>query len=74
MVIKWLTDKEVDDVLAQEYDELSLGEMEAILIEMFGVSAESIDLVVKINGLNEETMTDILYAVSGYRYFDQIEK
>lgn len=36
------------------------------------ISEEAVDLVGTINGWSEETMTDILFAVTGYRSFDQL--
>lgn len=40
------------------------------LIEM-GVSEETLQIVTDINGYNQQTMEDILYAKFGYRSFDQ---
>ena len=34
---------------------------------------EELQLVTCINGYNEETMLDILYARTGYRNFEQLE-
>ena len=48
-------------------------DMYEILVNEFGVSEESIQLVCNINGTSEETYRDILYAVSGYHDFDQLE-
>lgn len=42
------------------------------LLEL-GVSEETLQIVTAINGYNEETMFDILYAATGYRNFDQID-
>ncbi len=42
-------------------------------LEELGVSEETIRVVTDINGFTEETMLDILYAVTGYRNFDQLE-
>jgi len=39
-----------------------------------GLSTETIDLITDINGYNETTMKDILYASTGYRDFDQLEE
>lgn len=44
------------------------------LEEIIGVSQETLDVVTNINGFSEETMCDILYAVTGYRSFDQLEE
>lgn len=43
-------------------------------LEELGVSEETIRVVTDINGYSEETMLDILYAVTGYRNFDQLEE
>lgn len=40
------------------------------LIEL-GVSEQTLDTVCNINGFTMKTMEDILYAVTGYRDFDQ---
>lgn len=36
----------------------------------YGVSEETLQVVTDINGYNEETMLDILYAVTGLREFE----
>lgn len=38
-----------------------------------GVSEETLRVVTDINGYSEETLLDILYAVTGYRNFEQAE-
>lgn len=43
-----------------------------LLIEM-GVSYEALKVVTDINGYSYETLCDILYAVFGYRDFEQFE-
>lgn len=42
------------------------------LLEM-GVTEETLRIVTNINGYNTETLEDVLYAISGYRSFDQLE-
>ena len=37
-----------------------------------GVSEQALQIITSINGYSSETMTDILYAHTGYRSFDQI--
>ena len=37
------------------------------------VSLETLQVVTAINGYSEETMTDVLYARTGYRNFSQLE-
>lgn len=49
-------------------------QMWEVLEEQIGVSQETLDVVTCINGYSEETMCDILYAVTGYRSFDQLEE
>ena len=44
------------------------------LLEESLVSRETLDVVTAINGYNEETMRDVLYAVTGYQSFDQFEE
>lgn len=45
---------------------------ETILIDM-GIAQETIDLMTGICGINEDTYDDMLYYISGYRSFDQLE-
>ena len=52
--------------------EQELIKYENILLDM-GVSEEALTLVISINGFSYETLCDILYQVSGYRTFDQLE-
>lgn len=51
---------------------MSMEEMCDALVNM-GVSNQTLTIVISINGYKEDTMTDILYAHSGLRSFDQIE-
>ena len=45
------------------------------LLEVYGIATEEeINLVTAINGYNEETACNILYARTGYRSFDQLEE
>ena len=44
------------------------------LLETMGVSEDTLNIVTDINGYSEETMEAILYAVTGYRSFDQFEE
>lgn len=50
---------------------MDLDEMWDRLLEL-GVSEQTLQIVTSINGYNRETMTDILYAHTGYRTFKQI--
>lgn len=54
-------------------ENLTLEQKKDYLIEMLGISLETIKIVTAINGNNEDTYNDILYAVSGYRNFEQLE-
>lgn len=42
-------------------------------LENIGVSNDTIRVVTNINGYNEKSMLDILYAVTGLNDFDQLE-
>lgn len=44
-----------------------------LLLDM-GVSEEALKLVIDINGFSYKTLCDILYCVSGYNTFDQLEE
>ena len=57
----------------EEYKEsLSVSEMWDILLNY--TSEEVLRVVTDINGYNEETMCDILYAITGYHDFDQLQE
>lgn len=43
-------------------------------LEELGVSEETLRIVTDINGYSEETMLDILFSVTGYRNFDQLDE
>lgn len=49
-----------------------MNEMWDKLLEL-GLTEQTLQIVTDINGYNEETMCDILYAYTGYRNFDQLE-
>ena len=53
--------------------EQELIKYEDILLDM-GVSEQTLKVVIAINGESYETLCDILYTVSGYRTFDQLEE
>lgn len=44
-----------------------------ILESYFGVSSETINMVLAINGSTIDTLEDILYIVSGYCFFEELE-
>ena len=52
---------------------MSVDEMWDYLLEAVGVSEETLRVVTDINGYSEQTMCDILYSVTGYRDFDQLD-
>lgn len=41
-------------------------------LEALGVSEQTLQIVTCINGYSMETLTDVLYAHTGYRSFDQL--
>ena len=47
------------------------GEMWNMLVEYGVATEEELQLVTNINGYNEETLCDVLYARTGYRDFEQ---
>ena len=51
-----------------------IGRMWDELIEMGIATKDELTLVTNINGYNETSMKDILYAKTGYRSFDQLEE
>ena len=53
------------------YGRMSVEEMWNKLLEM-GISEQTLRIVTNINGYNDESMKDILYAEFGYRDFDQL--
>lgn len=38
-----------------------------------GVEEQTLQIITAINGYSEETMCDVLFAHTGYRYFEQLE-
>lgn len=53
---------------------MSVEEMWDYLLEVIGVSEETLVIITAIYGYNEEVMENVLYAVTGYRSFDQLEE
>ena len=43
------------------------------LVEEHNVSEEALKIVTSINGYSVDTLEDVLYVVSGYRSFEQLE-
>lgn len=54
----------MDKELNEKYDKL---------IEM-GVSEETLDIITSINGWNNETFDNVLFAKFGYTTFEQLEE
>lgn len=42
------------------------------ILESFGVSEQTLQIVTSINGYSRDTMEDILYAHMGYHSFEQV--
>ena len=55
-----------------DYANLSLDEMWDLMLDLGICSEETLRVVTSINGYNEETMCDILYATVGLRNFEQV--
>ncbi len=49
-------------------------QMHDYLVDVVGVQEETVNVVTAINGYNTESMCNILYAVTGYRDFEQYEE
>ena len=52
---------------------MNINEMWDYLMETEIATENELQLVTSIDGFNEETMEAILYAKTGYRFFDQLE-
>ena len=59
--------------LLDMYDKMTTSEMWDYLTESGIATENELCLVTCINGYNEETMLDVLYARTGYRNFEQLE-
>ena len=57
-----------------DIDALDADSMWDILKEYCGVEEQTLQVVCNINGYSEDTMKDILYAVTGYRNFEQAQE
>ncbi|MCM1328068.1 MAG: hypothetical protein NC253_01380 [Ruminococcus sp.] len=51
---------------------MSINEMWETL-ENLGVSEQTLQIITSINGLNEQTMLDVLYAHTGERTFEYVK-
>lgn len=76
---KFITKKNIRTVSARGRKimasaDMSADEMWDYLLEQIGVSEETLQVVTDINGYSEQTMCDILYAVTGYHSFEQLEE
>lgn len=47
-------------------------QMFSFILEYTGVTEDSMILITRIWGLNEDVMLDVLYASTGYRNFNQM--
>ena len=50
---------------------MTVTDMHDYLVDVVGVTNETVQVVTKINGYTAETMCDILYVVTGYKDFEQ---
>lgn len=55
-----------------DYNNLTLDEMWDLFLDLGICSEETLRVVTSINGYNEETMLDILYATTGLRNIEQL--
>lgn len=53
---------------------MTIQEMWIKLEDEFHVHHQVLEIMTTVNGYSEETMEDILYVVSGYHSFDQLEE
>jgi arylsulfatase A-like enzyme len=51
----------------------SVGKIWDKLLEL-GISEDTLQIITSINGYNEDTLNDVLYAKFGYRSIDQMEE
>lgn len=42
-------------------------------LEDIGVNEQTLQIITDINGYNEETLTDVLFAFTGYRNFQELD-
>ena len=52
---------------------LTTDEMWSALLDMCVVSEETLNIVTAINGYNEDTLLDVLYAATGYKEFEDVD-
>ena len=52
---------------------MSVEEMWDYLIETGLVTEQTLQVVTSINGYSKDTLESVLYAVAGYRSFDQLD-
>ena len=62
-------------IKASSYDpqEARLNKMYGILRREYGVSSQTLNTVIDINGWSEETMKAILYSVAGENEFEDLD-
>jgi len=54
--------------------ELSLEQMWDTLREACGAEEQTLQVMTSIHGYNEKTLCDVLYALTAYRSFEQLEE
>lgn len=52
---------------------MTLNMMWGMLINLIGISEETLQIITRINGYTEQTMLDVLYAATGLSRFEAIE-
>ena len=52
---------------------MSIEEMWDYLVDTVGVSEETLRIVTDVSGYSTDTMEAVLYSVTGYQDFDQME-
>lgn len=52
---------------------MSTSELWDYMLEHGIATEETLQIITNINGYNEQTLLDVLYAVTGYRSIEQIE-
>lgn len=58
--------------MSSNLEDTKVGRMWDKLLEL-GVSEQTLQVVIDINGYKEQTMLDVLYASTGYRNFEQLD-
>ena len=53
---------------------MDTNEMWDYLVDTVGISEETLRIVTDVSGYSTDTLEAVLYAVTGYRNFDQLEE